>query len=138
MTQDQEKEPLAYDVYERQIILMHQEMKALTMDCKVEEKRYQSVILDLAEFEKEEIRELYEWLKKIYDNEFKHLRYVWTLLTPDQWKNYETYDIQGTREQKMLKEARKAIRTIWETKIYRTQKQLNRIARKKGVNRHKM
>lgn len=124
-------------MYKRDIVLMHNEMKLLTLTCKVDQKRYDSVILDLEEFEEYELQELFEWLRGIYENQYKQLKYVWTLLTPEMWEKYKTFNIEGTREQGMLKDAKKAMRLVWETP-YRTALQLDRIARKKGVNRHKM
>jgi hypothetical protein len=121
----------------QQIILLHNEMKELTLKYIIKEQKYNSVILDLEEFTELELKELLEWLKGIKDKQYKELAYVYSLHTPEMWERFNKLKIKGRREQNMLSNAIQALRVLWEHP-YRTAKQRDRIERRKGVNKHKL
>lgn len=125
-----------YDLYKRDIVLWHQEMKQLTLAAKVPEKVYDSVLLDMEDYSEEELKDFYEWLKAIYENPYKYLKYVWSLLSEEMWEKYAVFGMKNTREQNMLKEARRVIKIIWE-QPWRSEKQKQRIKNKKSPTRHK-
>ena len=110
------------------IIRMHNEMYKLTIESKVKEKRYKSVILDLEEFTEQELTNLFNWILSIYDNQYKELKKIKDLLPDETWKRYKDFGIVGLREQYLLRDAQYDLRKVWETP-YRTEKQKNRIKR---------
>jgi hypothetical protein len=57
------------------------------------------------------IHEGYDWLHKIYDNQFEAFKSVLRLLTPEQWKRYQLWEDFGDhREVVMLRDAKTALR----------------------------
>lgn len=118
------------------IIGLHKMMAKYTLSAGIEQKKYNSVIADLDEFNETELIELEIWLKDVCANEYKAVKEVRELLRDEIWERYKLFNVTGLREQDMLKKAESSLKRIW-LNPYRTAAQLDRKARRKSINRHK-
>jgi hypothetical protein len=77
--------------------------------------------IPLKKFKKEErTEELYNWIKNLYDNEYKEIMRIWTQIPPDTWTMYNLMGLRKLREQVALKEAYNKFRAIWEKRYAKT------------------
>jgi len=59
----------------------------------------------------------FDWLHDIYlSEEYRQIKYVWSLLPPEVWKRYETVSLEDTREQILLSNAQVALLKLWKNK----------------------
>ena len=118
------------------IVLLHNNMRKLTLEAGVPKTRYESVLLDVEDFKPEEVVELYDWLNKIWNNEYRKVEDIKKLLTDEVWARYDLYKVTGLREQILLRDAKKELKLLWE-QPYRSKEQLHRIASKKSPTKRK-
>lgn len=84
---------------------LSQKRKTQLMSFGVDESKFEN----LAEDEVWEIR---------LESAFREYDKIWNLLPPEVWRNYKILCITGLREQKLLHDAKEAIRTIWKERSY--------------------
>lgn len=121
----------------KQIILdLHNLMKNLTIEAGVSDIRYNSIIVDIDDFNEEELKKILEWLYQIREHEYEALKKIKDLLPDEMWERYDLFNITGLTEQGLLKEAKRKLRDVWR-KPYRTQEQQKRMRQRKAANKHK-
>jgi len=112
-------------------------MKKLTLEAGVKEDLFLCVILDLEEDTEQELHELHEWLVNIFQNEYKDVAHIKSMVSDEIWERYNLHNITGLREQTMLKQAQKHLKRIW-SNPYLNEKQRARKHSKKRITKHKI
>jgi len=65
----------------------------------------------------ETLSKAFNWLHDLYlSPEFAELKSVWALLPEKTWRRYDLFEIEGLREQELLKIAKKKVLRLWKTK----------------------
>jgi len=59
----------------------------------------------------------FDWLHDLkLSEEYKYMKYVYSLRPPDTWRRYELFEIEGLAEQELLKKAIKNLLKRWRIK----------------------
>jgi hypothetical protein len=109
-------------------------MKPLLTRAGINEEAFLRPVKDIGLFDDSEIRSLYEWMKGVYDKEYKELYTVFKLPADDTlWDKYVTFRIEGLPEQKLFNQSARELRRVW-NKPYRPERKINNAASKEADN----
>lgn len=93
------------------VMLLHEEMKFLTLKAGVTEEVYNSIIR--GDLDGEDIAGLYGWLKGIREIQFQNAFAIWDLHPISRWTLFETLEEHGLTEMKLLKIALIKLKQAW-------------------------
>lgn len=97
----------------KELIALHSEMESLTLKAGVPKSYYQYMVEFKGDIIESELQSRSDWLFKVRHNQYFRVLEIWRLLKPEIWKHYEDLGFQNLREQKLLRERCKELRTIW-------------------------
>jgi hypothetical protein len=97
----------------KDVIILHEKMRQLTIEIGVKEQQYDSVIYEIDEYSSEELKKCYEWLWDVRSREYTN--------------------IVSNRNRDNVR----ALKRRW-AKPYRTAVQLARIAKRRNPIRHRI
>lgn len=118
------------------IISLHDQMKKLTLESGIDEKKYDSIVAEIDFYTQEELKSCYHWLKETFQTAYKGVADIKNLQPDHIWESYQIYGENSFREVRLLKAEQKKLRTRW-NHPYRTEKQLARLKSKKAAVAHK-
>lgn len=93
--------------------LLHEEMRKLTLEAGVAEKKYDSVILGADELKMSELRQLHNWLKDVRDGAYHEAHKMKSNASDSLWEHYRLHEITDMPEQLLLNERFTELRQAW-------------------------
>jgi hypothetical protein len=90
------------------------EMRDLTIRSRVPENTYNKIIQVDQNLSPEELTNSLVFLRTVKLNEYREVLDIWKLLPPNVWDMYWNLGERNLREQKLLRDAQRSLRTVWE------------------------
>lgn len=110
---------------------LQDDMKEETLEAGVPKIIFDATTNKIDLYTDEELTELYSWLATTEKHEFDSILKIRRMVAPHAWHNYKVFEIQGLREQELLKEAQEKLMDHWK-KPYRPKR---RVKRRKHVTK---
>lgn len=118
-----------------QILEIHQTMADLLRRAELSEKSYLHPVKDIGLFDDSEINELWLWITRINQNEYKELHRIFKMPADDSvWDRYILLKVEGLPEQALFAKAALNLRKAWH-KCYRPNRRFRNAAGKTGNER---
>lgn len=97
------------------------EMREITLAAGVPESQYEKIReIDPETITLDEMSDRLRFMQAVRGEQYQGVLVIWRLLPADVWARYVTMGETNLREQRLLREARKALKRIWKHK-YGTQ-----------------
>ena len=101
------------DKFIKGIVEMLEKMRKLTLEANVPLKKFESIAEDLESQSVKELCRRYDFLLELEPREYHGVLEIRRLLPDEVWQRYVDFDEYDLREQVLLREAQKKLRTAW-------------------------
>lgn len=93
------------------------EMREITLAAGVPESQYEKIReVDPDTITLDELSDRLRFMQAVRAEQYQGVLVIWRLLPAEVWERYKAMGEHNLREQKLLKEARRKLRTIWRSK----------------------